>query len=64
MGFLSELLEKKGMKKFIQFAKSQVKEAYNPFDPLGLDSGPFNAEWRLRLNVSREEILDITNKQY
>lgn len=64
MGFLSELLEKKGMKKFMHFAKSQVKEAYNPFDPFGLDSGSFNAEWRLRLNVSKEEIMDITNKQY
>lgn len=64
MGYLAELFQKKNMKTFIAFAKNQVKQAYNPVDPLGPDSGPFNAEWKLRLNISKEEILDIANKQY
>lgn len=64
MGYLAELLDKKGMKPFIRFAKDQVKQAYNPLDPLGTDKGKFNAEWRLRLNITETEILDITNKQY
>lgn len=64
MGFLAELFEKNGLKSFIRFAKEQVKEAYNPFDPQGSDSGNFNAEWRLRLNISKDELLDIANKQY
>lgn len=64
MGFLAELFEKNGLKSFIRFAKEQVKDAYNPFDPHGSDSGCFNAEWRLRLNISKNELLDIANKQY
>jgi len=64
MGYLCELFEKSGLKSFIRFAKGQIKEAYNPFDPQGQDSGYFNAEWRLKLNISKEELLNITNKQY
>jgi len=64
MGFLAELFEKKGLKSFIDFAKEQIKDAYNPFDPHGSYSGSFNAEWRLKLNITKDELLDITNKQY
>jgi predicted transcriptional regulator of viral defense system len=64
MGFLAKLFEKKGLKSFIRFAKEQVKDAYNPFDPQGPDSGSFNAEWRLKLNISKGDLLDIANKQY
>lgn len=64
MGFLAELFEKKRLKSFIGFAKEQIKDAYNPFDPHGSDSGSFNAEWRLKLNITKDELLDITNKQY
>lgn len=64
MGFLSELLDKKGMKALIQFAKGKVKEAYNPFDPLGLDSGSFIAGWQLRLNVPAKKYWTLLSKQY
>lgn len=64
MGYLAELLEKKGLKNFIRFAKERVNIKYNVFDPAGSDKGEFVNEWRLRLNISREEILDICNKQY
>jgi predicted transcriptional regulator of viral defense system len=64
MGFLAELFEKKGLKSFISFAKEQVKDAYNPIDPHGHDSGSFIAEWRLKLNITKDELLDIANKQY
>lgn len=64
IGYLAELLKKKGMKTFIRFSKDQVKQAYNPLDPLGSERGKFNAEWRLRLNITETEIMDITNKQY
>lgn len=64
MGFLAELFEKKGLKSFIRFAKNQIRDAYNPIDPQGLDSGTFNAEWKLKLNISKEKLLDIANKQY
>ena len=64
MGYLAELLDKKGLKSFIRFAKKQVKEAYNLFNPQGTEKGEFVNEWRLRLNISKDEILDICNKQY
>jgi predicted transcriptional regulator of viral defense system len=64
MGFLAEFLEKKGLKTFVKFAKQQMNRTYNLFDPTGIDKGEFINEWRLRLNISKEEILDICNKQY
>jgi predicted transcriptional regulator of viral defense system len=64
MGFLAELLNKKGLKFFIRHAKQQINKKYNVFDPAGTDNGEFINEWRLRLNISRDEILDICNKQY
>lgn len=64
IGYLVELLQIPGMESFIDFAKKQVNNRYNLFDPQGLEEGEFVAEWRLRLNISREELLDISNKQY
>jgi len=64
MGFLAELLNKKGLKTFIRFAKQRINIKYNVFDPAGTDKGEFVNDWRLRLNISRENILDICNKLY
>ncbi len=64
MGFLAEFLDKRGLKTFIKYARQQVNVKYNVFDPAGTDKGEFVNDWRLRLNISREEILDICNKQY
>ena len=64
MGFLAELLDKKGMKSFVRFAKEQVNQAYNLFDPQGNEKGEFVNEWRVRLNIRREDILEICNKVY
>lgn len=64
MGFLAEILEKKEMKSFIKFAKTMVNPKYNLFDAQGVDSGEFIADWKLRLNISREKITDIINGQY
>ncbi len=64
MGFLIELLDKQGLKSFVKFAKQKVNSRYNLFDPFGEEKGEFVNDWRLRLNISRDEILDICNKQY
>jgi predicted transcriptional regulator of viral defense system len=64
MGFLADLFEKPGLKTFVRYAQQQVKQAYNPFDPTGPDAGEYVREWRLRLNVSRDELMDIANKIY
>lgn len=64
MGYLAELFEKPGMKTFITYARQQVKEGYNPFDPKGWDTGDYERGWRLRMNISREDLLGIANKIY
>jgi len=64
IGFLVELFKKPSMDKFIDFAKQQINEKYNLFDPHGTEKGKFVAGWKLRLNISKDEVLNITDKQY
>jgi predicted transcriptional regulator of viral defense system len=64
MGLLAEMLKPQQLKSFIEFAKKEVNKKYNVFDPAGLDEGEFVNAWRLRLNISREDILNIVSKQY
>lgn len=64
IGFLVEFFSITGLEPFIDFAKKQVNEKYNLLDPQGLEEGEFVSKWRLRLNISREQLLDISNKQY
>lgn len=64
IGFLAELFEKKSLQEFSEFARKQAKGKYNVIDPQGPEKGEFVSEWKLRLNISREELLDIANKQY
>jgi len=64
MGFMAEMLKPEQLKSFIDFAKKEVNQKYNLFDPAGEDEGEFVNAWRLRLNISRENISGIMNKQY
>jgi len=64
MGYLAEVLRKIELQRFIQYAQNQVKERYNLFDPSGEEEGPFISKWKLRLNISSSQIMDITSKQY
>lgn len=64
MGFLAELLQKKELDSFITYTKEVINEKYSLFDPFGLEKGEFVKEWKLRLNISKKDILSICNKQY
>ncbi|MCX8491328.1 MAG: hypothetical protein ORN54_09700 [Cyclobacteriaceae bacterium] len=64
VGLLAEMLKPGHLKLFIDFAKKEVNPKYNLFDPAGHEEGEFVNVWRLRLNISKEQIMDITNKQY
>jgi predicted transcriptional regulator of viral defense system len=64
LGYLVEISGKKNMNTFIRFAKSKLNERPNLFDPLGADVGLYNTDWKLRLNISKENILDLINQQY
>lgn len=64
LAFLSELLAKPKMSRFIQFAAGIVNARYVRFDPFGQETGAFNNKWKLRLNITEKELVDICNQQY
>ena len=61
MGFIAELTEKKGMKSFIRYAKSEINNSYDAFDPFGERIGEPLGSWKLRLNMTVHQILTICN---
>ena len=61
---IADILEKKKFTPFLKYAKNVVNEVYTLLDPFGADEGEFIKEWKIRLNISREQIIDICNKQY
>lgn len=58
------ILGKAKLAPYLRYAKSIVNDVYTLFDPFGSDEGEFIKEWKIRLNISREQIQDISNKQY
>lgn len=64
LGFLAELFEKKNLQSFIKYARSKVNRSYNLFDTFGENTGKTNNVWRLRMNLSKENILGIVQNQY
>lgn len=64
MGFIAELLNKKGLQTFIKYAKLKVNKKYTLIDSAGDDVGEFVSNWRLRLNVSRNEIMNLSKELY
>lgn len=64
LGFLAELFEKNDLNTFVKFARSKVNRSYNLFDVFGKNTGDTNSDWRLRMNLSKENILDIVQNQY
>ena len=64
IGYLAELFNKKGFKQYISFAKKQKSKNYDLFDIYGLNEGKHNADWRLRLNMTNEELTEIANSIY
>lgn len=64
MGFLVELFHANGLQSFIKYAKTQVNKKYNLLDAGGLQQGEFVNDWKLRLNVSKEQLLDMAQTEY
>ncbi len=61
IGFLSVFFKCTSLQDFIAFAKKQVNSKYNLIDPQGNDIGEFISEWKLRLNISIEQLKDIAD---
>lgn len=61
LGFLSELLQKTKMDKFNNYAHSIVAKPYSLFEIDGENKGEYNSRWKLIINMSKDEILEIAN---
>lgn len=64
LAFLTEILEKPKMRHFLNYAEGAVNARYVLMDPFGEEIGIFNNKWKLRLNISEEDLLAISNQQY
>jgi len=59
LAFLADLFEKKELEPFTKYVQSIVKEKYNLFEHNGEPTGKTNKKWRLILNLSEEEIINM-----
>lgn len=59
IGFLAGLFHPETLDSFIEFARKKVNRKYNVFDPQGPDEGEFVAEWKLRMNISKQRLIEI-----
>lgn len=64
MGYLAELSGKQELRAFTDYARGQANERYSLFDPAGNEEGEFVSRWRLRLNISEENILNIVDQSH
>lgn len=64
IAYLIELTEKQHCSRFLKYAKNKVNPRYVLLDPFGLESGVFNNKWKLRLNITKEEIQTICKDLY
>ncbi len=61
LGYLSELLNKPNMQKFIEYAQANLKDSYSIFEIGGENQGEYIERWKLILNMPEEEIQEIAN---
>ena len=61
MAFLTELLKKPKMERFLDYAKNAIDKEYSIFETGGGKTGTYISEWKLILNMPESEILEIAN---
>jgi len=64
LAFLSELFEMKGFSRFREQVLKILNQKYTLIDPMGLDRGEFVSKWRIRLNISRDDLLGMIKNVY
>lgn len=64
MAYLSVLFDMEGFKLFQDEVKKLLNKKYSLLDPRGDDTGKFVAEWRLRINIPQNKLIQIINKIY
>lgn len=64
LGFMAALFHTNKLKSFINYAGTQVNKKYSLMDAGGLQEGAFVNEWKLRLNVSKENLIEMAQTEY
>lgn len=64
IGFIADFFKLNSLKKFVAFAKSQLNNKYDLMDPQGNPKGEFISDWKLRLNITKEQLKGIAYKPY
>jgi predicted transcriptional regulator of viral defense system len=64
MGYLATLFHRDKLQSFIRYARAQVNKRYSLIDAGGLQKGEFISEWKLRLNISKENLLQMAQTEY
>ncbi len=64
MAYLATLFHKERLEGFIAFAKAKLNQKYTLMDPSGADQGEFLNEWKLRLNVTEEQLRLMAQSEY
>jgi predicted transcriptional regulator of viral defense system len=64
MGFLAEVFHGNRLNGFINYAKTQVNKKYSLIDAGGLQQGEFVSDWKLRLNISYNDLLQMAQNEY
>lgn len=64
LGYLASLFHKEKLQSFINYAKTQVNKRYSLIDAGGIEEGEFVSEWKLRLNSSKESLLQMAQTEY
>lgn len=64
IGYLAELFHNEKLQSFIKYAKTQVNERYSLIDAGGLQEGEFVSDWKLRFNVSKDNLIQMAYTEY
>ena len=64
MGYLSELFDMGYLSKFRVRAQMLINKRYSLLDPMGMNTGKFNFNWKLRINIPENKLLEFIHKMY
>ena len=64
MGYLATLTGKAELNPFIDFARHHLGKEFALFDPTGRDEGAYTSNWKLRMNMTEEDIIDTVQSPY
>jgi len=64
MGYVAELVKPEKLDSFCQFVRAGLTNSYDTFDPSGPNTGRMDPRWKLRMNISVNDISNLINETY